>query len=149
MLLGGFHTLLSANLWAEVSTSIPLSGGTVVVVRRAFGDTAALITGWTDALAGVAASAQLSVAGAGFLAVILPGLTPYPGLTAATLTILVAVTNWRGVVMGEIAQMVASVVKAAVIISLIALLFWMRPMAPSPSDAAPHQAIAIGTMLIG
>lgn len=149
VLIGGIQTLLSANIWAEVSTSIPLSGGTVVIVRRAFGDTAALITGWTDALAGVAASAQLSVAGAGFLAVILPSLTLYPGLTAAMLTILVALTNWRGVVMGEIAQMVATVAKAAVIIGLIALLFWMRPLATSPSAPVSHQAVAIGTMLIG
>ena len=147
--VGGIQTLLSANLWAEVSTSIPLSGGTVVVVRRAFGDTAALITGWTDALASVASSAQLSVAGAGFLAVILPSLTPYPGLTAAALTILGALTNWRGVVMGEIAQMAASVVKAAVIIGLIALLFQMNPLAASAPVAAPHRAFAIGTMLIG
>ncbi len=149
VLAGGLQTLLSANIWAEVSTSIPLSGGTVVVVRRAFGDTAALITGWTDALASVASSAQLSVAGAGFLAVMLPGLTPYPGLTAAILTILMALTNWRGVVMGEIAQMVASVVKAIVIIGLIVLLFQMSPLATAPSPPAAHHAIAMGTMLIG
>lgn len=149
LLAGGLQTLLSANLWAEVSTSIPLSGGTVVVVRRAFGDTAALITGWTDALASVASSAQLSVAGAGFLAVILPGLTPYPGSTAAMLTILVALVNWRGVVMGEVAQIVASIAKAAVIIGLVVLLFWMSPVAISAPAALPHRAITIGTMLIG
>ncbi|MDH7974998.1 APC family permease [Sphingomonas sp. AR_OL41] len=149
LLAGGIQTLLSANIWAEVSTAIPLSGGTVVVVRRAFGDTAALITGWTDALASVASSAQLSVAGAGFLAAILPGLTPYPGLTAAALTILVALINWRGVVMGEAAQMVASVAKAVVIIGLVVLLFRMTPLATSAPAAAPDRAITIGTMLIG
>ena len=149
LLAGGIQTLLSANIWAEVSTAIPLSGGTVVVVRRAFGDTAALITGWTDALASVASSAQLSVAGAGFLAVMLPGLTLYPGLTAAALTILVALINWRGVVMGEVAQMVASVAKAVVIIGLIVLLFRMTPLATSVPAATPDRAITIGTMLIG
>ncbi len=54
LVLCALHTLLSANIWAEVSTSVPLSGGTVVVVRRAFGDTPALVSGWTDILCRVA-----------------------------------------------------------------------------------------------
>jgi APA family basic amino acid/polyamine antiporter len=150
VLLGGIQTLLSANIWAEVSTSIPLSGGTVVVVRRAFGDTAALITGWTDALASVASSDQLSVAGAGFLAVLFPRFAPYPGITAAVLTILAALTNWRGVVMGEVVQMASSLAKALVIVALIAVLFWMTPLAATVSaTGAPHQALAIGSMLVG
>ncbi len=150
VVVGGVQTFLSANLWAEVSTSIPLSGGTVVVVRRAFGDTAALITGWTDALAGVAASAQLSAAGAGFLAVILPRLTSHGGVTAAALTIIVALINWRGVVMGEVAQMVASVAKALVIIALIAVLFWMtRLAAPTVTLDTPSMVAPFGSLLIG
>ena len=149
VIVGGIQTLLSANIWAEVSTSIPLSGGTVVVVRRAFGDTAALITGWTDALSGVTATAQLSVAGAGFLAVIFPVLTRYSGATAAALTILVAAANWRGVVMGEIAQIVASLAKAAVIIGLLAVLLWMTPIAKVPSTPVAHRAVALGALLVG
>ncbi len=146
---GGVQSLLSANLWAEVSTSIPLSGGTVVVVRRAFGDTAALIAGWTDALACVAASAQLSVAGAGFIALLVPVLAPHLGLTAAVLTLALALVNWRGIVLGEAAQIGASVAKAAVIIALVAALFLLHPVGgPSTiARAAPH-AMTIAGLLI-
>ena len=51
--------------------------------------------------------------------------------------------------MGEIAQMAASVVKAAVIVGLIVLLFQMSPLAASVAAPTPHRAIAIGSMLIG
>jgi APA family basic amino acid/polyamine antiporter len=53
----GLQSLLSASLWAEVSTAIGLSGGSVVVARRAFGDTAAMVIGWTDALGCIAGTA--------------------------------------------------------------------------------------------
>ncbi|CAN5233264.1 amino acid permease [soil metagenome] len=150
--VGGVQSLLSANLWAEVSTSVPLSGGTVVVVRRAFGDTAALIAGWTDALACVASSAQLSVAGAGFLGILAPALAHQLGPTAAALTIALALVNWRGVVVGEVAQIAVSLTKALVIVGLIVVLFWLAPTkgggAPPPTHLMTVAGLLVAYQLV-
>lgn len=136
---GGVQALLSANLWAEVATSVALSGGSVVVIRRAFGDTAAMIIGWTDAFGCIAGTAQAAAAAAGFLAILLPALSGHLGLTAAVLLLLFAVLNWRGVVVGEITQMVTSALQALLVLGIIALLFWVARLPPSagPPPATP------------
>jgi amino acid transporter len=146
---GGTQALLSANLWAEVATSIALSGGSVVVIRRAFGDTAAVIIGWTDALGCVAGTAQAAAAAAGFLAIILPAVSGYPGVTAAVLLLVFAITNWGGVIVGEITQMIASAIQALLLIGIIALLFWVARL-PAPPGVSPANPVIAGAgILVG
>ncbi|MEP7130142.1 MAG: hypothetical protein ABI770_03340, partial [Sphingomicrobium sp.] len=44
------HTLLTANIVAELYTAMPHAGGPYVPVRRTFGDLAGLLVGVCDAL---------------------------------------------------------------------------------------------------
>jgi APA family basic amino acid/polyamine antiporter len=146
---GGIQALLSANLWAEVATSVALSGGSVVVIRRAFGDTAAMIIGWTDALGCVAGTAQAAAAAAGFLAIVLPTLSGHIGVTAAVLLFLFATINWAGVIVGEITQMIASALQALLVLGVAALLFWVARL-PAPSGASPATPVVTGAgMIVG
>ncbi|WP_082209257.1 APC family permease [Novosphingobium sp. B-7] len=147
----GAQSLLSANLWAEVSTAIGLSGGSVVVARRAFGDTAAMVIGWTDALSCIAGTAQAAAGAPIFLAIVWPIIAPDPRLSAAILLIVFSLINWRGVVAGERTQMTASLVQAALVIGIIVLLFVVAPTAAPVAALVPAKAPiwTAGGLIIG
>src|SRR5260370_2181256 len=48
--LGGIFILLNANYTAELATMIPKAGGPYVYARRAYGDFAGFVVGWSDCL---------------------------------------------------------------------------------------------------
>jgi amino acid transporter len=145
----GAQSLLSANLWAEVATCIGLSGGSVVVARRAFGDTAAMVIGWTDALGCIAGTAQAAAGAPIFLAIALPAVPLAPSLVAAILVIGFSVINWRGVVAGERTQMTASLIQAALVLGVVVLLFRVTPMADHAAHLPAAPMLTAGGLILG
>ena len=138
--LAGFHALLTANIVAEVMTSVPKSGGLFNVAERAFGNIGALLVGWADWLLTVAAIAALSIACAEFLALIVPGVGRHITATGIGITVLLFALNWIGVREGSLAQIVASAAKALLLLGLIFLIFAFRPPAEAVTAAAPAAA---------
>ena len=58
--LGALHAALDANIFVELGTALPEVGGPYVYSRRALGDVAGLVVGWSiwcSKLAGIAAGA--------------------------------------------------------------------------------------------
>lgn len=137
--LGGLHTLLLANVAAELATSLPKAGGTFVPVRAAFGEAMGLLAGWSEWLARVASIAALSVACANFLAVILPAAAVHTALTAATFAAAIFAINWPGVREGQAAQIASSMLKVGLIAAVIAVAFLGDPV-PAGATAAAHPA---------
>ncbi len=123
----GLHSLLSANVIAEVMTVIPRSGGLFVPARAAFGRAAGLLIGWTDWLGQVAGLAALSIASGEFMALIFPALTGHAGLVGAAMTAALVLLNWLGVREGSAAQMIGSALKAAFLFA-IALAVFLLPV---------------------
>jgi basic amino acid/polyamine antiporter, APA family len=55
--VGGLHGALGVNIYAELATAIPKAGGPYVYARRALGDSAGLLIGWSDWLSNIASIA--------------------------------------------------------------------------------------------
>jgi APA family basic amino acid/polyamine antiporter len=55
--VGGLHAALGVNIYAELATAVPKAGGPYVYARRALGDSAGLLVGWSDWLSNIASIA--------------------------------------------------------------------------------------------
>src|SRR5215469_1235980 len=64
------HSWLGANVLAELGTAMPRTGGPYVYARRALGDVAGLVVGWTNWLSKMAGAAAASVSFAEFLPIL-------------------------------------------------------------------------------
>lgn len=149
-LFGGLHALLLANVASELITSLPKTGGTLVPVRAAFGETMGLLSGWSEWLARTAAIAALSVACADFLATILPHLASYGSSVALCFALTIIAINWVGVREGQFVQIAGSLLKVGLISGVIAVAFLAEPipvsevaaqLGPATASAAPEFGI--------
>jgi APA family basic amino acid/polyamine antiporter len=121
--LGGAFTLLNANYMAELATMIPMAGGPYVYARRAYGDFAGFIVGWTDWLGNVAAVAFLPIAFAEYaIALFAPS---FAGVTIVALgfLLLLAFLNGIGVRAGSGTQKLTSFLKAIALLSFVIACF--------------------------
>lgn len=134
---GGVHALLGANVVAEISTSVPQAGGLYVPTRRAFGDFAGLIVGWSDWLVNGAAAAALALAFADFAALAHPFFASRETATAVAVLAILFGLNWLGVREGSVVQKLGSLAKCVLLVALVATVFLMAPQAPAlPSPTA-------------
>jgi basic amino acid/polyamine antiporter, APA family len=121
--LGGVFTLLNANYIAELATMIPMAGGPYVYARRAYGDFAGFVVGWSDWLGNVAAVAFLPIAFAEYaIALFAPS---FAGVTIIALgfLLLLAFLNWIGVRAGSGTQKLTSFLKAIALLSFVIACF--------------------------
>ena len=133
--LGGIFTLLNANYIAELATMLPRAGGPYVYARRACGDYAGFVVGWTDWLGNTAATAFLPIAFAEYaIALFAPGFTAVTSVAMAFLLLLTWL-NWTGVRAGSGAQQVTSALKALALLGLVVACFALshRSAAAPPS----------------
>ena len=133
---GALYALLGANALAELGTMVPSSGGQYVFVRRALGDYAGFIVGWSDWLSTCGTTAAVSIVVGEYSTAIFPIL----GSTRTVALIVVAVftlVQWFGVRAGSEAQNVTSVIKALAFVSLIVVCFWLGGRNPMESSLAP------------
>lgn len=139
------HALLSANVYAELFTSIPSAGGPYVPVRRAFGELPALLVGASDALNNAASSAALALAGVDFLALTWPVLGNYPvSIAIAIIGVLFAI-NALGVREGRAAQIAMTAIKIGILIAIAACAL-LLPTAPKGISAALPAVGAAGVI---
>ncbi|HYI43772.1 MAG TPA: APC family permease [Sphingomicrobium sp.] len=129
-LLAGLHALLGANVVAEISTAVPKAGGLYVPTRRAFGDFAGLLVGWTDWLVNAAAAAALALVFADFAALIQPSWSPYASQIAAAVLLVLVGLNWLGVREGSFVQKAGSLAKFLLLLAGVATIFVLVPAAP-------------------
>lgn len=128
------HSLLSANVLAELFTAVPSAGGPYVPVRRTIGDVPALLVGTSDALNNAASIAALALAGVDFLALTWPAAASYPITLAISIIALLFVINALGVREGRAAQIAMTVIKIGILLIIIlgAFLLPAAPAAQSP-----------------
>jgi APA family basic amino acid/polyamine antiporter len=139
------HALLSANVYAELFTSVPCAGGPYIPVRRAFGDLPALLTGASDALNNAASSAALALAGVDFLALTWPVLGSYPVSVAMAIIGALFAINALGVREGRAAQIAMTGIKIGILIAIAACAL-LLPSAPKGISAALPTVGAAGAI---
>ena len=122
-LVGGLYALLGAISLAELGTMIPRSGGQYVFARYALGEYAGFIVGWSDWISSCGSTAAVALVIGAFSGALIPALNGKATATAAAVTIVFALLQWRGIVWGSNIQNLTSLLKALAFLVLIAAAF--------------------------
>jgi APA family basic amino acid/polyamine antiporter len=140
--LGALHALLGANILAELGTALPKAGGQYVYARRAFGDLAGLVVGWTIFASHLAGIAATSVVFADFFALLWPAASGHTGLIAVALQCLLYGSNAIGLREGRALQEITSLVKALLLAAFVVAALWVvvRGTDHMPQSPAMHLA---------
>lgn len=133
---GGLYALLGAVCVAELGTSVPRSGGWTVYARRAFGDGAGFVVGWTDWLSHCAGVAWVAITAGDYALALVPGL-PLSGKALALLVLaLFTAIQLVGVRAGSGSQLLLSLAKTLAFLLLVAACFLMGDPVASPTGGA-------------
>src|SRR5258708_12574600 len=77
-ILGGIYSLLGAVAVAELAAMMPEAGGFYVYARRAFGNGAGFVVGWSDWVNQIASLAYGALTAATFMGTLLPAAAVNP-----------------------------------------------------------------------
>lgn len=136
-IVGAGYALLGANAFAELATMIPESGGHTVFARRAFGQYAGFVIGWSDWLStcGSIALASLVIgeSAKAFLAL-------SPNLTAVLVIVGLALIHLRGVKSAGRVQELTAVAKTLAFAVLVIACFVVARPSPAVTTAIPAAA---------
>lgn len=122
-MLGGLYALLGALSLAELGTMLPRSGGQYVFARYAMGDYVGFIVGWSDWISTCGTTAAVAIVIGEFAGALFPALSGHSVVIAASVAILFAVLQWRGILWGSRIQNLTSFLKALAFIALVAACF--------------------------
>jgi APA family basic amino acid/polyamine antiporter len=134
---GGLYALLGAISLAELATMIPRSGGQYVFARRALGDYAGFVVGWSDWLSTCGSTAAVSIVIGEYAGVLFPALSDQSVLIASIIAITFAVLQWRGIHWGSNIQNLTSLLKALAFVALVIACFILGG---EGSNAGPQPA---------
>jgi APA family basic amino acid/polyamine antiporter len=136
--IGGLYALISALSFAELGAMIPREGGQMVFARRALGNYAGFVVGWSDWVSNCSAAAVVAIVLAEYAGDLLSALHGHETLVAASVTIVLALLQWRGIRWGSRIQEVTGGLKALAFVGLVIACFALGSPPASPVDAAPH-----------
>jgi APA family basic amino acid/polyamine antiporter len=149
-LAGGIYTLLSANYTSELATMLPKAGGPYVYARRAYGDFAGFVVGWSGWLGDTAALAFMPIAFGEFASALLGA--PFAGsVTVFAISILLLLTtlNWLGVREGSGTQKIVSVLKALALVAFVIVCFAAggKDVVANTGQLAPAESMSATALL--
>ncbi|HEV2884574.1 MAG TPA: APC family permease [Pyrinomonadaceae bacterium] len=121
--LGGLYALLGAISLSELGAMLPRSGGQYVFARYALGEYAGFIVGWSDWISTCGSAAAVSLVIGEFSGALVPALNGRATLVAASVAIIFAVLQWRGVAWGSTTQNFTSLLKAVAFLALVVAAF--------------------------
>jgi APA family basic amino acid/polyamine antiporter len=137
---GGLYALFGASSMAELGAAIPRSGGQYNFSRRALGDYAGFIVGWSDWLS-TCGTAAVAIVIAEYSGHLFPVFAGHVKLIAAAIIIGFGILQWRGVRWGSGAQLVTAAMKTAALMILVVACFILgahaRAAVPAATAALP------------
>jgi APA family basic amino acid/polyamine antiporter len=137
---GAVHAALGANLFAELGTAVPQSGGPYVFAHRAFGDVGGLVVGWAVWISNCAGAAAASASFANFLPLLWPWAGDHQIGVAVAMQVALFASNAAGLREGRAFQEITSLIKAVMLfVFIVAAIYVADPHAPA---AAAHPAAA-------
>ena len=110
-IIGGLISLLGASVYAEMGTRFPFAGGPFVLAQKTFGNIGGFITGWSDFIGNIGATAYLAIAAVEYLNQLLVISLPV-GIVSSAFIIIIAVIQWQGMRQSSNFQKVMSALKA-------------------------------------
>jgi APA family basic amino acid/polyamine antiporter len=143
---GGLYALCGAMTMAELAAMLPKSGGQYVYARRALGEYAGFVIGWSDWISSAASIAAVAIAIGELTGALWPALAPSGTLVAVVTTVLFAILHWVGVRSGDIATQLWGFLKVATLLA-VAIACLVAPAAAASTAQAPP--LASGLALAG
>ena len=150
--LGGLYAFSGASSMAELGAAIPRSGGQYNFSRRALGDYAGFIVGWSDWLStcGTAAAVAIVIAEySGALFPVLSGNLTVLGHTRIELIVAVFVIlgffvlQWRGIRWGSGAQLSTAALKTGAFLILVMACFLLGGPAHRAAQQSTTSSLAL------
>lgn len=136
-IVGGLYAFFGASSLAELGAAIPRSGGQYNFARRALGDYAGFIVGWSDWLSTCGTAAAVSIVVAEYSGILFPALGPYTKLLAVAIITGLLALQWGGIRWGSGAQLITATIKSAAFVALVVACFLpMRAHVVEPAAAA-------------
>ena len=109
--VGGLYALFGASSMAELGAAIPRSGGQYNFSRRAIGDYAGFIVGWSDWLSSCGTLAAVAIVIGEYSGKLIGVLAGAEKTTAVAVIVGFGILQWRGVRWGSRAQLITAVMK--------------------------------------
>ncbi len=122
---GALYALVSAFQLAELGSCIPKSGGQYNFSRRAIGDFAGFIVGWSDWLSTCGTTGAVGIVVGEYMAHLFPS---FDGalkikITAVSVIVLFALLQWKSISMGSKVQNFTTVLKGLVFFIMVVACF--------------------------
>ncbi|MGH9744149.1 MAG: APC family permease [Candidatus Acidiferrum sp.] len=153
--VGGLYALFGASSLAELGAAIPRSGGQYNFSRRAIGEYAGFIVGWSDWLSTCGTAAAVGIVIAEYSGGLFPLLTGHVKLIAVAIIAGFGVLQWRGIRWGSGTQISTAILKTTAFMILLVACFALggharaaAPLVSTPLPAMPAGwALAIAAIL--
>ncbi len=144
--VGGLYALFGASSMAELGASIPRSGGQYNFSRRAIGEYAGFIVGWSDWLSTCGTAAAVGIVIAEYSGDLFPIFAGHVKLIAVAVIAGFGVLQWRGIRWGRGTQLTTAAIKTAAFVILVIACFTLGGHARA---AAPHSNNVLPAMPAG
>ena len=141
--IGALYALVSAFQLAELGAAIPKSGGQYNFSRRAIGDFAGFIVGWSDWLSTCGTTGAVGIVIGEYLAHLFP---VFDGalkikITAVSLIILFALLQWKSISMGSKVQNITTLMKGFAFFVMVVACFAFGGHLHQTTQAVPAPSI--------
>ena len=136
-ILGGIYALCGASSLAELGAAIPRSGGQYNYSRRALGEYAGFIVGWSDWISTCGTNAVVALVIGNYVGVLFPALAGRDATIAVVILFAFALLQWRGIKWGSAAQLLTAALKTGAFLVLVIACFAL--------GGASHRAAAGAT----
>ena len=135
---GGLYALISAFSLSELGAMIPREGGQYVFSRRALGDYAGFVVGWSDWISCCSSVALIAIVIGEYSGDLLPTLRNHGMAAALAMPLMMMLLQLRGVRWGSRFQEITAALKALGFVALVVLCFVVGGKWPEnvPSTAA-------------
>jgi basic amino acid/polyamine antiporter, APA family len=134
-LVGGLYALFGASSMAELGAAIPRSGGQYNFSRRAIGNYAGFVVGWSDWLSSCGTTAAVGIVIGEYSGALFPAVAGHGKLVAVGTIGGLAILQWRGIRWGSSTQLVTAALKTLAFVVLVIACFLL-------GGPARHAAIA-------
>jgi APA family basic amino acid/polyamine antiporter len=146
-ILGGLYALLGAICLAELGTLLPDSGGQYVYARKALGEYAGFVVGWSDWISTCGTTAAVSIVIGEYSSALIPALAGRTVAIALSVTLLFAIVQWRGVKWGSRTQEITGFLKMAAFVVVVVACFLWAPARPAAA-ATVASTVTIAALVI-
>jgi APA family basic amino acid/polyamine antiporter len=145
--VGGLYALFGASSIAELGAAIPRSGGQYNFSRRALGDYAGFVVGWSDWLSTCGTAAAVAIVVSEYSGHLFPVLAGTDKIKIISVAIIAGfgILQWRGIRWGSGAQLFTAALKSAAFLILVFACFLLGGPAHKSATIANTAVMPIAT----